>query len=159
MAKIKGTVTKQQKGQHGPAMTMGDPSARSQRENMFPMRLEQKQKQVLISHGFPCSATWRSQRVETAYLHTENNTWASIFSWRISLTWRFGTWTYCFFPRRVGVPDGCCCCCLDVERLVLFVLVGDNMTTSLLLVVEDAVSRICRTCPSLVVTSTLLLFR
>ena len=40
---IKGTVTKQQKGQQGPAMTIGEPSNRSNRTNIFPNRRAKQQ--------------------------------------------------------------------------------------------------------------------
>jgi hypothetical protein len=40
---INGSVMNKQKGQQGPAMTMGVPSDRDIRANMLPMRLAQQQ--------------------------------------------------------------------------------------------------------------------
>ena len=65
---IIGTVTPRQKGQHGPATTIGEPSEYSMRINMFPTRRAQQQKQLCISFGNPLSATSVSHRVDMANL-------------------------------------------------------------------------------------------
>jgi hypothetical protein len=63
-----GKVTNMQNGQHGPAIMIGDPSARSHRTNIFPNLRAQQQKNRLKSRIGPFSATSRSHRVDTAYL-------------------------------------------------------------------------------------------
>ena len=71
----KGKVTNVQKGQHGPATTIGTPALVSQRKNIFPTRLEQQQHAECTSSVVPeqndllfrFSACLRSQLTDIAY--------------------------------------------------------------------------------------------
>lgn len=77
--RINGNVTKVQKGQQGPVITIGVPSSSSNKLNIPPMRLAQQQKQLLKSSVVPVhfklfcwifshfSAISRSHLVDTAY--------------------------------------------------------------------------------------------